>query len=90
MSSVTASKLDIPLAEYRAGMSSYNSAKTILKDIHVNNKSAIDYNMEQWFGAVKSGNTEEILSMLPEKLAIDAKSELDTLNTALNNPSRSI
>jgi hypothetical protein len=25
--------------------------------------------------------------MLPEKLAIDAKSELDTLNTALNNPS---
>ena len=87
MSSVTASKLDIPSAEYRSGMSSYNAAKTILKDIHVNNKSATNYDMEQLFGAVKSGNTEEILSMLPEKRAIDAKSELDTLNTALNNPS---
>ncbi len=87
MSGVTASKLDITLAEYRAGMSSYNSAKTILKDIHVNNKSAVNYNMEQLFDAVKSGNTQEILSILPEKLAIDAKSELDTLKTALNNPS---
>jgi MFS family permease len=87
MSSVTASKLDITSAEYLAGISSYNSAKTILKDIHVNNKSAIAYDMEQLFGAVRSGNTDKILSMLPEKLAIDAKSELDTLNTALNNPS---
>jgi MFS family permease len=87
MSSVTASKLDIPSAEYLAGMSSYNSAKAILKDIHVNNKSFIDYDMDQLFGAIKSGNTAEILSMLPEKRAIDAKSELDGLNTALNNPS---
>ena len=36
MSSVTASKLDITSAEYLAGISSYNSAKAILKDIHVN------------------------------------------------------
>jgi len=87
MSSVTASKLGISSAEYLAGISSYNSAKAILKDVHVNNKSAINYDMEQLFGAVRSGNTDKILSMLPEKLAIDAKSELDTLNTALNNPS---
>src|SRR6478736_2589298 len=46
MSSVTASKLDITSAEYLAGISSYNSAKTILKDIHVNNKSASTYDME--------------------------------------------
>lgn len=85
MSNVTASKLDIPLVEYRAGMSSYNSAKKILKDIHVNNESAISYDMEQLLGTVKSGNNEEILPMLPEKLAIDAKSQLDRLNTALNN-----
>ena len=85
MSNVTASKLDIPLVEYRAGMSSYNSAKKILKDIHVNNESAISYDMEQLLGTVKSGNNEELLSMLPEKLAIDAKSQLDRLNTALNN-----
>jgi OFA family oxalate/formate antiporter-like MFS transporter len=85
MSNVTASKLDIPLVEYRAGMSSYNSAKKILKDIHANNESAISYDMEQLLGAVKSGNNEEILSMLPEKLAIDAKSQLDGLNAALNN-----
>ena len=75
MSSVTASKLDITSAEYLAGISSYNSAKTILKDIHVNNKSASTYDIEQLFGAVRSGNTDKILSMLPEKLAIDAKSE---------------
>jgi len=85
MSDVTASKLDIPLVEYRAGMSSYNSAKKILKDIHVNNESAISYDMEQLLGTVKSGNNEEVLTMLPEKLAIDAKSQLDKLNTALNN-----
>ena len=69
MSSVTASKLDIPSAEYLAGISSYNYAKAILKDIHVNNKSTIDYDMDQLFGAIKSGNTAEILSMLPEKRA---------------------
>jgi OFA family oxalate/formate antiporter-like MFS transporter len=85
MSDVTASKLDIPLVEYRAGMSSFNSAKKILKDIHVNNESAISYDMEQLLGTVKSGNNEEVLTMLPEKLAIDAKSQLDKLNTALNN-----
>jgi OFA family oxalate/formate antiporter-like MFS transporter len=85
MSNVTASKLDIPLVEYHAGMSSYNSAKKMLKDIHVNNESAISYDMEQLLGAVKSGNNEEILTKLPEKLAIDAKSQLDKLNIALNN-----
>lgn len=85
MSNVTASKLDIPLVEYRAGMSSYNSAKKMLKDIHVNNESAISYDMEQLLGTVKSGNNEEILTKLPEKLAIDAKSQLDRLNIALNN-----
>ena len=84
MSNVTASKLDIPLVEYHAGMSSYNSAKKMLKDIHVNNESAISYDMEQLLGAVKSGNNEEILTKLPEKLAIDAKSQLDRLNIALN------
>src|SRR5262249_31208589 len=87
MSSVTASKLDIPSADYLAGISSYNSAKAILKDIHVSNKSAVDYDMDKLFDAVKSGKTDAILSMLPEKLAIDAKPELDTLNTALNNAS---
>jgi OFA family oxalate/formate antiporter-like MFS transporter len=85
MSNVTASKLDIPLVEYHAGMSSYNSAKKMLKDIHVNNESAISYDMEQLLGTVKSGNNEEILTKLPEKLAIDAKSQLDRLNIALNN-----
>ena len=65
MSNVTASKLDIPLAEYRSGMSSYNSAKHILKDIHTNNESATSYGMDQLLGTVKSGNTDKILSMLP-------------------------
>ena len=85
MSDVTASKLEIPLEDYHAGISNYNSAKKILKSIHINNDSAVSYDMEQLLNAVKAGNNEEILDMLPEKLAQDAKSPLDELNAALNN-----
>jgi len=85
MSDVTAGKLELPIADYRAGISSYNSAKKILKDIHLNNGSDISYNMEELLGTVKTGNKEEILDMLPEKLAKDANSQLDKLNTALNS-----
>ncbi len=85
MSDVTASKLEINVEDYRAGMSSYNSAKKILKDIHINNDSAVSYDIEQLLNTVKEGNNEEILNMLPEKLAHDAKSQLDKLNATLNN-----
>ena len=85
MSDVTASKLEIPLEDYHAGISNYNSAKKILKSIHINNDSAVSYDMEQLLNAVKAGNNEEILDLLPEKLAQDAKSPLDELNAALNN-----
>jgi OFA family oxalate/formate antiporter-like MFS transporter len=85
MSDFTASKLEIHEQDYRAGISSYNSAKKILKEIHINNDSAVGYDIEQLLNAVKAGNNEEILERLPEKLAQDAKSQLEKLNEALNN-----
>jgi len=85
MSDVTASKLEIRLEDYRVGISNYNSAKKILKSIHINNDFAVSYDIEQLLNAVKAGNNEEILNMLPEKLAQDAKSSLVELNAALNN-----
>ncbi len=85
MSDVTASKLEIPLEDYHAGISNYNSAKKILKSIHINNDSAVSYDIEQLLNTVKAGNNEEILAMLPEKLAQDAKPQLDKLNAALTD-----
>lgn len=85
MSNVTASKLEIRVEDYRAGISNYNSAKKISKSIRINNDSAVSYDIEQLLNAVKAGNNEEVLAMLPEKLAQDAKSTLNKLNAALNN-----
>lgn len=85
MSDVTASKLEIRVEDYRAGISNYNSAKKISKSIRINNDSAVSYDIEQLLNAVKAGNNEEVLAMLPEKLAQDAKSPLNKLNAALNN-----
>ena len=85
MSVVTASKLEMRVEDYRAGIFNYNSARKILKSIHINNDSAASYDIEQLLNAVKAGNNEEILGMLPEKLAQDAKSSLVGLNAALNN-----
>ena len=50
MSDVAASKLGMPDADYRVGITNYNAAKTILKAIHVHNDSAAGYSMEQLLG----------------------------------------
>jgi len=85
MSDVTAGKLEMRVQDYRAGISNYNSAKKILKSIHINDDSTVGYGIEQLLNTVKAGNNKEILVMLPEKLAQDAVSSLEKLNAALNN-----
>lgn len=85
MSKVTADKLDLATAEYRAGISSYNSAKKVLKDIQLNNSSDLGYDMELLLFTVKNGNKQEVLNLLPEKLTRDASPQLDRLDTALNS-----
>jgi OFA family oxalate/formate antiporter-like MFS transporter len=86
MSDVAARKLGMPEANYRAGISNYNAAKTILKTIHLKDESAASYDMEQLLGAVKAGNNEAVLGMLPAKAAQDAGPSLVALQSALNNP----
>lgn len=85
MSDVTAGKLGMSEEIYRSGISSYNSAKKILKEIHVHNDSAEDYDMEWLFSAVTAANKDEVLALLPEKLAKDADPQLDKLNKSLTN-----
>jgi OFA family oxalate/formate antiporter-like MFS transporter len=85
ISAVAASRLSLPQAEYTAGIANYNAAKSVLKDIHVHNESAAGYDMDQLLNAVKAGQTEKILGMLPPKLAQDAGPSLAKLNAALNN-----
>lgn len=85
ISAVAASRLSLPQAEYTAGIANYNAAKSVLKDIHVHNESAAGYDMDQLLNAVKAGQTEKILGMLPPKLAQDASASLAKLNAALNN-----
>jgi OFA family oxalate/formate antiporter-like MFS transporter len=83
MSEVAAGKLGMPEPQYRAGIASYNTAKNILKGMHVHDASTTDYGMDQLLSAVRAGDTEEILSRLPPKLAEDAKASLVTLRAAL-------
>ena len=85
MSNVTASKLGIPAEDFRHGIASYNSAKKILKGIHLKNESTDSYDLEQLLNTVNAGGDEEILEMLPEGLAKDAKSQLVALSAALQN-----
>ena len=85
MSDVTADNLGMNKATYRSGISNYNSAKKILKEIHVNNESAGDYDIEWLFNTVKADKKDEILNLLPEKLAHDAKPQLIKLNNSLND-----
>ena len=85
MTSVAADSLELPAANYRNGISNYNSAKKILKSIHVNDETTVSYEIDQLLNAVKAGNNEKILAMLPEKLAQDARPQLVDLNAALNN-----
>ncbi|MGE5232246.1 MAG: MFS transporter [Deltaproteobacteria bacterium] len=75
----------MPDADYRVGITNYNAAKTILKAIHVNNDSAAGYSMEQLLGAARAGNSQEVLALLPPKLAQDARTTLVGLNAALTN-----
>jgi MFS transporter, OFA family, oxalate/formate antiporter len=85
MSDVAASRLGMPDADYRVGIANYNAAKNILKAIHVHNDSAAGYGMEQLLGAAKAGNSEAVLTLLPPKLAQDARTTLVGLNAALTN-----
>jgi OFA family oxalate/formate antiporter-like MFS transporter len=85
MSAVAAGKLDLPGAHYRAGIANYNSAKKLVKAIHASNESAAGYDIDQLLNTVKAGNTEEILGMLPAKLAQDARPSLAQLGAALTN-----
>jgi len=85
MTGVAADSLEMPAANYRNGISNYNSAKKILKSIHVNDETTVSYEIDQLLNAVKAGNNEKILAMLPEKLAQDARPQLVDLNAALNN-----
>ena len=85
MTGVAADSLEMPAANYRNGISNYNSAKKILKSIHVNDETTVSYEIDHLLNAVKAGNNEEILAMLPEKLAQDARPQLVDLNAALNN-----
>lgn len=85
MSTVAAGGLAMPEAEYRAGIASYNAARNTLKAIHVHQPAAAGYDMEQLLSAAKAGRTEEILAMLPPKLAQDAGPSLAKLNAALND-----
>jgi OFA family oxalate/formate antiporter-like MFS transporter len=86
MSDVAARRLGMPEASFRAGISNYNAAKTILKTIHLHDESAASYSMEQLLGAVKAGSNDSILGMLPPKLAQDAGPSLVALQAALTNP----
>jgi OFA family oxalate/formate antiporter-like MFS transporter len=81
ISDVAARKLEISGAVYRAGIANYNSAKSLLKAIHVYNDSG--YSIEQLLTSARAGNNEEILGRLPPKLAQDARSSLVELKAAL-------
>jgi hypothetical protein len=85
MSDVAASKLAIPDAAYRAGIANLNSAKKILKTIHTSDEAAASYGMDQLLDAVKAGRNDEVLGMLPAKLAQDAEPSLAELHAALTN-----
>ena len=86
MSDVAASSLGMPEAHYRAGISNYNAAKNILKDIHLHDASAASYDMAQLLAAVQAGKNDAVLGMLPSKVAQDARSSLVALQAALTNP----
>jgi OFA family oxalate/formate antiporter-like MFS transporter len=86
MSDVAAGRLGMSEAHFRAGISNYNAAKNILKAIHLQDKSAAGYDMEQLLGAAKAGDTAAILGMLPPKVAQDAGASLVALQAALTNP----
>lgn len=85
MTDVSARKMELPAQDYRVGISSYNTAKTILKNIHVNDKSTEDFDYDQFMHTIKAGENEKILAMLPEKLAHDAEPQLVKIKDALNN-----
>ena len=84
MSYVAAAKLDLPEAQYRAGMASYNAAHKILKEIHAGDKSAASYDMDALLDAVRAGKSADVLGMLPPRQAEDAGPILTNLNAALN------
>jgi len=83
ISDVAARKLEMSGAVYRAGIANYNSAKSLLKAIHVYNDSG--YSIEQLLTSARAGNNEEILGRLPPKLAQDARSSLVELKAGLIN-----
>ena len=85
MFDVAASKLEIPSQDFRNGISNYNSAKKILKEIHISTESPAAYDIDQLLNSVKAGNNDEVLAMLLEKQAQDARTALADLNRALNN-----
>jgi len=85
MSDVAAGKLSMPEADYRTGIASLNSAKSILKAIHANDAASAGYDIDQLLEAAKAGRNEEILGKLPPKLAQDAEPSLVKLHTALGS-----
>ena len=85
MSDVAAGKLGLPEADYRSGIANLNSARTILKAIHIHDESTAGYGIDQLLDAVKGGRNAEVLAMLPAKLAQDAGPSLEELNTALTS-----
>jgi len=85
MSDVAAGKLSMPEADYRTGIASLNSAKSILKAIHANDAASAGYDIDQLLEAAKAGRNEEILGKLPPKLAQDAEPSLVKLHAALGS-----
>ena len=85
MTGVAADNLEMRAGNYRTGISNYNSARKILKSIHIADETTVGYDLDQLLNAVRAGDNEEILAMLPEKLAQDARPQLVELNAALNN-----
>ena len=53
--------------------------------IHVKDEATAGYGIDQLFDAVRAGRNEEVLGMLPAKLAQDAEPTLVELNAALTN-----
>lgn len=85
MSEVSASKLQLSSQTYRQGIGSYNNAMNITKNIRLNDKTNSDFELGQLLVAIKNNQDDEILSMLPEKIAVDTKPQLATIKNALEN-----
>jgi OFA family oxalate/formate antiporter-like MFS transporter len=85
MSEVAASKLGMAEADFRAGISNLSSSRNLLKAIHLKDEATAGYGIDQLFDAVRAGRNEEVLGMLPAKLAQDAEPTLVELNAALSN-----